>query len=72
MKLLIRQILPAPTSWMHRGFGGVGGSTKETVSGRSGCRKDYNINMGLYAIGWNGFEWSQLALYREKCGEFLE
>ena len=45
---------------------------KETGRGRSRCRKDYNIKTGLYTIGWNGVEWSYLALCRDKCGEFLE
>jgi len=45
---------------------------KETARGRSRLRKDYNIKMGIYTIRWNGVEWSYLALYRDKCGEFLE
>jgi hypothetical protein len=45
---------------------------KETESGRSRGRMDYNIKMGIYSIEWNGVEWSCLALYRDKCGEFLE
>jgi hypothetical protein len=33
-----------------------GGSVKERARGRSRCRKNHNIKIGLYTIGWNGVE----------------